>query len=390
MKKITLVLVALLFTSGIAFGNANAEGGSKATKIGVALYQDAGSGVNAVKTYLYSIAPALNVEYVFTVLSMTDEATNLSKIQELIASGVKGIITTMDMGSVAIVNECRAAGVYIGGYLVDFESSYNTAYDAVFKNKYFVGAAADGPIPSETTIGKVSLDSIVEYNGRNPENPVTHVSMVMFPSWAFPGQAIAVEQFVSSVEEYNKTADVKITVDPLDEVVDVLPFTPLNSTYFTKHPGINGIVSFAAGNDFVYPTMVSSDVTGDIKLFTVGYSDGVLENFGSNGDQTIQQFNFTTPESITFPLVLLLNKINKVAFPDQPEFAERYTTSQIDINSDEDMAVFVEKSIYYSAESTRSLFTGEEVLNMTAYANPDATYADLKAILASMTIEDLK
>ena len=90
--------------------------------------------------------------------------------------------------------------------------------------------------------------------------------MAIFPSWAFPAQATAADQFVATVDEYNKTAETPITVDPLDEEVDVLNFAPLDSTYFSKHPDTQAIMSFAAGTSFVYPTMVSAGVDSDIKL----------------------------------------------------------------------------------------------------------------------------
>ena len=57
--------------------------------------------------------------------------------------------------------------------------------------------------------------------------------------------------------------------------------------------------------------------------------------------------------------------------------------------ADEDMAKF-EKSIYLSFNPANALLTPEEVLNLTAYANPNATYAGLVGILDHMTIEDIK
>ncbi|MCD7884292.1 MAG: hypothetical protein LUI87_11410 [Lachnospiraceae bacterium] len=386
MKKITSLVLAGAMTASLAGGvTAQAADGKKCT-IGVAFYQDSGLAVDATKAYLESLSDTLNVSFTYTVLSMTDEAANLTTVQELISSGVDGIICTMDLGMTSIVSECEAAGVYIGGYLCDYDTSYTSAYEQVFQSDYFVGTVIDGQAPDDVTGGTTFFESLIEYNER-AEEPITHVSMTIFPSWAYPSQQTLADQFVAAVEEYNETAETPITVDPLDEETDILQFTTMDSTYFSKHPDAQAIISFAAGTSFVYPTMVQSGV--DLKLFTTGFEGGEEENFGSNGTQTFQQNMVTAVESITYPLVLLLNAINGVEFADQPEDAERVSCSQFCINSDEDMEIF-QNSIYYTANADDAMFTAEEVLNMTAYANEEATYADLKDLLSHMTIEDLQ
>ena len=216
-------------------GSAPAVEGKKCT-IGVAFYTDTGFAVDSTKAYLESLSDTLNVKFTYTVLTQTDEAANLTKIQELISSNVDGIICTMDLGMPSIIQECEAAGVYLGGYLCDYDTSYNTSYDQVFKSEYFVGTATDGQNPDDVTIGNTMLDSLVEYNERNADAPITHVSMAIFPVWAFPAQSTGAEQFVAAVEEYNKTAETQITVDPLDEESDVLAFAPIDTTYFQSMP----------------------------------------------------------------------------------------------------------------------------------------------------------
>lgn len=388
MKNWTKIIVSLVLTLVMVMGcltTVSAE--PKHAKIGVAFYQDTGYAVTATKAYLESLSEALNVEFTYAVLTQTDESANLSTIQSLIASGVDGIICTMDLGTNAIIEECELAGVYLAGYLCDYETSFKQNYDGVFKNEYFLGTAIDGQDPDDTTIGTTMFNSLIEYNAR-AEKPLTHVAMAIFPTWAFPSQLTGAQQFMAAVEEYNKTAETPITVDALDEEVDVLMFSPLNTTYFSKHAGIDAIVSFAAGTSFVYPVMVQAGVDKDIKLFTTGFEGGEENNFGTVGTQTFQQNMVSAVESITYPLVLLLNKINGVEFADMPEDAERVSTSQFCINSDEDLAAFM-GSIYYTGSADNAMYTPEEVLNMTAFGNPDATYAGLRDMLAHMTIEDL-
>ena len=82
-----------------------------------------------------------------------------------------------------------------------------------------------------------------------------------------------------------------------------------------------------------------------MKLFASGYNDGDDAIFGSKG--AYQQEIVCAVESITYPLVMLLNKINGVSFSDQPADAERVNCPAIILNSDEDIAKF-QGSIYLS------------------------------------------
>lgn len=405
MKNVLKKFVAMMLAGVMSFsvmacgssgsGAASSDGAAKSEKagknctIGVAFYQDSGLATEATKAYLDNMADTLNVKFKYTVLSQTDEGVNLTKIQELIASGVDGIICTMDSGMQAIVKECEEANVYIGGYLCDYDISYTQFYDDVFKSDHFVGTVIDGYAPDNVVVGKQMFDSLVEYNERNADAPITHVSMAIFPAWAFPSQATAAQQFVEAVDEYNKTADVQITCDPLNEETDVLAFAPMDSTYFAKHEGIEAIMSFAAGSAFVYPVMVQTGNDKNIKLFTTGFDGGEEKNFGTAGTGTYQQNCVTAVETITYPLVLLLNKINGAEFADQPADAERVSCDQFIINSDEDMTAF-QKNIYFTASASDALFTPDQVLNMTAYANPEATYEQLKKTVSTITVDSLK
>ena len=381
-KLMALALAGTMAASSLSMVSVSAE--PKKATIGVCFYQDTGKAVDATKAFLESLSDTLNVEFKYGTFTQTDEAANLTKVQELIASGVDGIIGTMDLGTQSILSECEAAGVYYGGYLCDFDTSYTNAYDDVFGNPNFVGTVTDGHNPDDVCVGTQFFDSLIEYNESHADAPLTHVSMAIFPSWAFPAQATAADQFVATVDEYNKTAETPITVDPLDEEVDVLNFAPLDSTYFSKHPDTQAIMSFAAGTSFVYPTMVSAGVDSDIKLFTTGYEGGEESNFGSAGNQTYQQVIVTGVETLVYPLVLLLNKINETEFVDMPEKAERISTEQYIVNSDEDMELFV-NSLYTTADVSAAAYTPEDVLNMTAFGNPDATYADLVSAVQCLT-----
>ena len=387
--KSTKKVLALVLTLALVFALAAPTAMAKArtTKIGVGLYKDSGADVTAVKAFLGNLEEPLNVKFVYTVLSTNDEALNITKVQEMIAAGCDGIIITMDSGTEAILQECADAGVYCAGYLCDFDTSFRNNYDNVFKNEFFLGTVADGGCADEARRGYDFFDSVIEYNERTPDAPIRHVAMTVFPAFAFPYQQSFAAQFVEKVEEYNAAnPDKAIEVDPLSDETDVLMFRPLDSTYFNKHPGIDAIVSICSGS-FVYPTMVSAGVADTMKLFAAGYNDGDDAVFGSKG---AYQMEVVSPvEAVVFPLVLLLNKLNGAEFPDQPAEAERHGCSVLLINSDEDLAKF-QGSLYLTAKPEDAFLTPEEIVALTAYNNPDATYAGLVETINHMTIDDIK
>ena len=59
------------------------------------------------------------------------------------------------------------------------------------------------------------------------------------------------------------------------------------------------------------------------------------------------------------------------------------------VNSDEDMEKFL-SNIYCTGEAADSFLTADDVVNMTAVANPDATYAELVETVQGMSIDSIE
>lgn len=123
-KIISLVITAGILLSCLALVGCNGGNGEK-VKIGIGLYQDQGPAVTATREFLKGISEELNCEFVYVTLSQTDEAANKTAAQQLISSGCKGLILTMDSATEAILEECQKAGIYLGGYLTDYELSFD-------------------------------------------------------------------------------------------------------------------------------------------------------------------------------------------------------------------------------------------------------------------------
>lgn len=405
LKKVTSLALAGALTLGLAAcggasGSAPAAGGSapeeaasnsadfKKSKIAVCVYEDSTEFSKGMQDYFKKLGEAMNVEIVIGLYSMMDEAANIETTTQLISSGVDGIIGTTDVGTSTIIDECEAAGVYYASYLNDLNASFAMDHDHVFNNEYFLGAIADGYTSDSDALGDLYFDSLIQYNETHADAPLTHVAFTVFPAFSHPQQTASAMKFAGLVEEYNKTAETPITVDPLDENVDVLQFASLDETYFSKHADIDAIICFADGGSFVYPTMVSAGVDTSIKLFTAGFNDSLEANFGSNGTQTLQQVMGSPFEGIIYPLVLMVNKLNGVEFADQPEQAERISSSLFVANSDESMKQMM-NSLYVTYDASKGLITPETIVDLTAVANPDATYAGLVEKAQSFSLDQV-
>ncbi len=382
MKHVKKVL-ALVLVSVMVLACLTACGGGsqvKTHKIGVAHYTDAGKGVDSLKAFLNGIAETVGCEFVYETLSTYDEATNLTKIQSLISAGCEGILMSADMGTAAILEECKAAGVYLAGFLCDYNMSFFTANEAVFGNEYFLGTVADGNLDN-SGYGTAVAKKVIEAGYKN-------VGVIKFPAFAYPTQAAIDEAFRAEIAAYNESvADAeKITIADTIE----LNFAPLEATYLSENPDLEAIFSIAAGAGFVYPTLVANNKT-DIKLYTTGF-EGTddKDNFGSNGNQCYQGVMFCTSETVVYPLCLLIDKLNGKAYPDMPATAERVDSSSMRVLSDADMEKVVNSSIYYTADFSKSFLTGEDVKNLCVSYNEDATYAKLVETVNSMAVENLK
>ena len=390
MNKKFLKGTAAIMCGVMAFGmTASADAGDfKKAKIAVCLYEDSTDFSRGMQDYFQKLGEAMNVDVTFSLYSMMDEASNIDTTIQLISSGVDGIIGTTDVGTSTIIDECAAAGVYYASYLNDLNASYATDYENVFENEYFLGAIADGYTSDSNEFGDLYFNSLLQYNEEHADAPLTHVSFTVFPAFSHPGQTASAMRFMELVDEYNETAELPITYDPLDENVDVLQFAPLDETYFSKHADIDAIISFADGCGFVYPTMVSAGVDSKIKLISSGFNVTMVENFGSKGTQTFQQMMGSPFEGIIYPMVLMVNKINGVEFADQPETAERISSSIFVANNDEMMEKMM-NSLYVTYDAQKGLITPETIAELTAVANPDATYAGLVEKAQSFSLDQV-
>jgi ABC-type sugar transport system substrate-binding protein len=228
--------------------------------------------------------------------------------------------------------------------------------------------------------GEQIADQVIQGGYKN-------VGVIKFPAFAYPLQGDIDTAFRAKIDTYNSTAADADKIKLVDTIE--LNFTALDDTYLTENPNLDCIFSIAAGASNVYPVLVAAGRT-DVKLFTTGF-EGTddCDNFRSSGNGCYQGVLFSQPEAMVYSLCQVIDKINGVSYSDAPEFAEVVSSSNVAVNSDEDMKVVKEKSMYYSADFSKSLLTGSDVAMLCKTYNPDATYAKLCETVQHMGVADL-
>lgn len=336
-------------------------------KIGFLGHVQSGETLDALTAYLDSISEEVGFSYEYVVGSSYDEQTNLTAAQNLIASGVDGIITTLDSGAEAILQEAESAGVYLAGFLNDMDSSF----DELKSSEYYLGNVCDG-LYDNASIGEKAAELIIADGKKN-------VGVVSFPLNYFPQKAGAIESFINEIEEHNKNTGDQIEIYD----TEILSFTALEDNYFNNHPDIDSIFSLASG--FVHPTMVSAGKT-DVSLYSTGFKIDDYEAFEAG---EIRLMTLSNIEAVVYPLSMMLNEITGMPYEDKPHEAERVDTSILFITNMDELNTLAEKSLYYTADIENAFISAKDFTQYLTTHNPNANYSDLKEDLMKMSIEDL-
>ncbi len=369
MKKILSVLLMLALVLALTPA-AMADDALSGIKIGILGYQQSGEPVDAINSFMSSLREATGIDFIYVCGSSYDEQTNLTHVQNMLSSGCNGIILCMDTAMEAIIEECEMAEAYVGGFLCDMEKSM----EMLQSHANFVGTVCDGPYDN-AIYGEHMAELVIKDGFKN-------VGLLSSPFRYYPHKKEAVDAFQKRIEEYNATTEDKITVADMEE----LSFSALDATYFSNHPDIDCIVSFAAGT-FVYPTMISEGRT-DLRMYAVGFEseEAFLDNMrkGVCGLQT-----YGNTEAVIYPLVMLINAIQGNRYADQPAVAERQSASVVLVSTDEEIDAVMTKSFYLNPVFENSFLSIDQIKSLILSYNADATYAELVAPLTKMGIEDI-
>lgn len=314
--------------------------------------------------------------------TFNDPDGNLTAVRNSYTSDVVGLISTVDGGINAIMEEYP--DLYVAGFYGDLDAVYEedgVAHD-LLANDHFLGTMGDNYVSGEE-LGEAYAEEVIARNYKK-------ISTIIFPPYAYPKHTAADAAFRAKIEEYNASADEKIEI-----VGDatVLEFKPLDESYFLEegHGDLDAIVGFCAGISFVYPSVVSAKAGGtcapDMQLVTGGY-ESEADIFADCGDdKTIVSITISAPESALFPIVMLDNAIQGKQFADYAG-PERYTSGILAINNTEKFEAIMTNSPLWEADLSKMMISWEDMKQYFTRYNESATYAELvKATTTDLSVE---
>ncbi len=306
-----------------------------------------------------------------------DPAGNLQAVKNAMTNDVVGLIAMQDGGISNILDEYP--DLYVVGLATDMASVYGPegASASAATNEKFLGTVAGG-YASGVDIGNMYFDEVVRKGYKK-------IAVAMFPGFAYPQYTIADQTIRARVEEYNKTADEPIEIT--GEEGTVLMFKPMDESFFNEpvNQDLDVIIGLCAGQQFIYPALVSAIGNGladpDTKLLTAGFQNEqtLIDDVGTGVVQTLYVPNY---EEIFFPLAMLDNAIQGKLYPDF-EQSEVLDGVYITISSDEIMTTIEDNSPIPNADLSKLSVTVEKGKQFLRRFNPDATYAELKEFMLS-------
>ncbi len=387
MKKLlTLVLALCLALSMTSFAAAEENGT-------IMWLSNLSSGIQYETTRDYLTAICEKMGYKFTIVygdGFNDAAGNLTAVQNGMTSDVVGLIASQDGGIAAIMEQYP--NVYVAGYNTDMTSVFNEggANAAVLNNDHFLGTICDG-FADGANMGHQYFEVVKEKGWKR-------ISVINFPGFAFPNQTAAVETFKADLAAYNATAadadKITLVGEPL-----TLEFQPLPDSYFLEDgmDDLDGIVSFCAGIQFVYPTLAIAKLNGmcrmDTQMITGGFDNNadIVADIGDVEDGKTMGWICVSPaEDPAYVLVLLDNAISGKQFPDFT--VERVDSASYVIDSTEDINNAMTKGMIGSGKVELAQISVDDVLQLAVRFNPNATFQGLKDLFHSeqVTVDALK
>ncbi|AIQ16618.1 hypothetical protein H70357_08030 [Paenibacillus sp. FSL H7-0357] len=368
-SKVTLILSVLMMLVGIVLtgcgDKANNTGGKEKDQIniGVMLYNYTDIQGQEIKSYGSYLEENFNVKFNYATVGSSEE-DHIKGLENLLASGVDGVISGYDTALEQSVSLAEEAGVYYSVALGDVDGS--------IASDYFVGGIKQfGDNPAD--LGALYAEQAYRAGARN-------IGVTSFPEFAF----LDAPAIISGLTEKMKELDVdhQVTIYP----TEYHSFAPENASdavtkIISEHPEVDTIFGLGSGMDFVYPAILNSSSPG-IHLLALGYNNSTSSGLASGNVLMAGTNNYT--QIVANAFAQLYDRIHGKVYSDwQPNGRVNYVT----LSSVEETDNF-NKYVIPSDKSKGSV-TADELKKVMLSFNESATWESLQA-LTSRTLPEIQ
>ncbi|MCE3199746.1 sugar ABC transporter substrate-binding protein [Paenibacillus sonchi] len=368
-RKLAATLSVLMLLIGIVLtgcgDKANKAGGKEkdTVNIGVMLYNYTDIQGQEIKSYGSYLENNFNVKFNYATVGSSEE-DHIKGLENLLASGVDGIISGYDTALEQSVSLAEEAGVYYMVMLGDVDGSV--------KSDYLVGGIKQfGDNPAD--LGARYAEKAYSAGARN-------IGVTSFPEFAFR-DAPAI---ISGLTEKMKELDVKH--EAVIYPTEYHSFAPENASdavtkIISEHPEVDTIFGLGSGMDFVYPAILNSSTPG-IRLLALGYNNSTTAGL-QNGNILMAGTNNYT-QILANAFAQLYDRIHGKTYSDwQLNGKVNYVT----LSSVEEAESFNKYVI--PGDKSEGSVTADELKEVMLSYNESATWESLQK-LTSRTLSEIQ
>lgn len=341
-------------------GTAGSTGGSapqggKSFKIGLFDLGSTNATTTPLQKQLELTINALGGEVVWGIQDMMDPIPGL---QNLISSGVDGIICSATAGIDQVAKLCDDAGVYWSTYWNKMEPGDGN-YEAAIASPYFISTSYEDDVYSAYFAGK----QLGEAGCKN-------LCLIGLPAGAVTS-IMRDEGLQRALDEYGMT----VLAEERDFTMTITTEGGATTTerFLTAYPECDGIV-IVGMTQFVLAGVVQTleqyGKVGEIPVAGIDFNEHQTDYFERGALIGIVGGHFSGP---IYSAILMANKINDTPLTDEPAFIE---------NNFIELTSYEESKGYDDAmDATGFTFYPADVLAQCLVANnPSFTYDDLMAM----------
>lgn len=361
--SVLMLLIGIVLT-GCGDKTNNASGKEKEKiNIGVMLYNYTDIQGQEIKSYCAYLENNFDVKFNYATVGSSEE-DHIKGLENLLASGVDGVISGYDTALEQSVSLAEEAGVYYAVVLGDVDGSV--------VSDYFVGGIKQfGDNPAD--LGAIYAEKAYSAGARN-------IGVTSFPEFAFR-DAPAI---ISGLTEKMKELDVndEVTIYP----TEYHSFAPENASdavtkIISEHPEVDTIFGLGSGMDFVYPAILNSSTPG-IRLLALGYNNSTTAGLEYGNILMAGTNNYT--QIVANAFAQLYDRIKGKVYPDwQLNGRVDYVT----LKSVEEANSF-NKYVIPNVKSEGSV-TADELKEVMMTYNESATWESLQK-LTTRTLSEIE
>jgi ribose transport system substrate-binding protein len=375
LKRITALFLSALMMlvifsgcSSTSSSSSDKSGAPPKKKIGVIIWSTSDSLGAATKRTLDHAGKALNIELSYKTGDY-DTQSQVNAAQNFIASGVDGILAvpllddaTPKIGKLA--KDAKIPFMLMYRKIVD-----NKIAAQMEKNPYYLG----NTVEDEETAGAQLLKTLTDGGAKN-------TGAIYFA----PGITVVDRRHTGIEQGYKDTSGVKKVGEAvLSGSPNTNDFVEATNNFITTYKNLDGIILASGANggiDAAIATVQKNNAAGKVKLASFDQPSNMSEGFEKNILAGVAAGTFDDP---LFSFIVMANYLQGNPLSDKPVALNANYIYVKNLQDAEDFKKYIDNKDAY-------IYSQDEIKKMTKFYNHSFTLDDLKKIVASYSLEDVK